>query len=155
LDIRVVQADNHSAVERDLVDELDEGVADGVERWVVVEMLAIDVGDDGDDGGELEKGAVALVGFDDEKIAVAHAGVGAAHGPDAAADHDGGIEPGVVENGGGHRGSSGFTVAAGDGYAVFQAHQLGQQFAAGDHRDLQAARFLHFGVLLVDGGAHD
>ena len=37
--------------------------------------------------------------------------------------------------------------------AVLQPHQLGQQFAARDHRDLQPPRFLHFGILLVHGGA--
>ena len=38
----------------------------------------------------------------------------------------------------------------GHGDSVFQAHQLGQQLAARDHRNLHAARFLHLGVLLVD-----
>ena len=55
LHIGVVEADDHGAVERHLVDELDEGGADVVERRVVIQMLAIDVGDDGDDGRELEK----------------------------------------------------------------------------------------------------
>ena len=150
--LAIVQADDRGAVERHLVDELDEGGADVVERRVVIQVLAIDVGDHGDDGRELEERAVALVGFHHQEIAVADARVRAAHGADASADHHGGVEAGVVQDGGGHRGGGGLAVAAGDGDAVLQAHQLGQQFAARDHGDLQAARFLHLGVLFIDGG---
>ena len=100
--LAIVQADDDRAVERHLVDELDEGGADVVERRVVVQVLAIDVGDHGDDRRELQEGAVALVGFHHQEIAVAHARVRAAHGADAAAHHHRRIEPGVVQNGGGH-----------------------------------------------------
>ena len=47
----------------------------------------------------------------------------------------------------------GLAVAAGHGDAVLQPHQLGQQFAARNHRNLQAARFLHLGILFVHRGA--
>jgi len=40
------------------------------------------------------------------------------------------------------------------GDAVLEAHQLGQQLAAGNHRDLPAPRFLHLGVFLGDRGAN-
>ena len=43
-------------------------------------------------------------------------------------------------------------MAAGDRDAVLQPHQLGQQLAARDHGDLQAARFLHLGILFVHRG---
>ena len=152
LHVIVVQADDGRAVERNLVDELDEGGADGVERGVVVQVFAVDVGDDREDGRELEERAVAFVGFHHQEIAVAHARVGAAHGAHAAAHHHGGVEAGVIQDGGGHGGGGGFAVAAGDGDAVLEAHQLGQQLAARDHRDLQAAGFLDFGVLFVDRG---
>ena len=73
--------------------------------------------------------------------------------PTRAADYDGGVEAGVIEDGGGHRGGGGLAVAAGDGDTVFQPHQLGQQFAARDHGDLQAPRFQDLGILFIDGGA--
>jgi hypothetical protein len=41
--------------------------ADRVERRVVVEMLAVDVGDHRDDGRQLEERAVALVGLHHRK----------------------------------------------------------------------------------------
>src|SRR5687768_11417974 len=38
------------------------------EPAVVIEMIGLDVGDDDRVGTDLEKGAVALVGFDDEQL---------------------------------------------------------------------------------------
>ena len=52
-----------------------------------------------------------------------------------AADDDGGVQAGVGQHGGGHGGGGGFAVAAGDGDAELQAHQLGEQFAAGNDGD--------------------
>ena len=51
------------------------------------------------------------------------------------------------------RGGGGLAVAAGHRDAVLQPHQLGQQLAARDHRNLQPARLLHFGILVVHGRA--
>ena len=45
---RMVDAHHREAVERDVVDEGAEGVLDGVEGAEMVEMLGVDVGDDGD-----------------------------------------------------------------------------------------------------------
>src|ERR1017187_8517597 len=153
LHVGVVQAHDHGAVKRHLVDEFDKGGAGGFDGRIVVHVFAIDVGDHRQDGGELQEGAVAFVGFGHQEIAAAHARVGAAHGTNTATDHYRGIQARVIENGGGHGSGGGLTVAAGHGDAVLQAHQLGQHFAARDDRDLQAARLLHFGVGFVHGGA--
>jgi len=47
------------------------GVFDRVERLEVIEMLGIDVGDDGDVGGQFQERAVALVRFDHHPVAAA------------------------------------------------------------------------------------
>ena len=65
-----------------------------------------------------------------------------------------GIEAGEVQDGRGHGSGGGLAVAAGDRDAVLEAHQLGQQLAARDDGDLQAAGLLHFGVLFIDRGTH-
>ena len=57
-----------------------------------------------------------------------------------------GSRPASVQNGRGHRSRGGLSVAAGDGDAVLQAHQLGQQLAARDHRDVQTPRFQHLRI---------
>ena len=134
------------AVERHLLDELEERRADLGDGCVVIQVLAVDVGDHRQNRAELQERAVAFVGFDHQEIALSHARVGAAHGRGFSADHHRRIEAAGIEDRSGHGRGGGFAVAAGDGDAVFQAHQFGQQFAARDDRELQTARFLDFGI---------
>ncbi len=119
----------------------------------MVKMFAVDVGDHRQNRRQLEEGAVAFIGLDYEQIALAHARVAAAHGGGSAANDHGGVESGVIENGGGHRGGGGFSMAAGHGDAELQTHQLSQQLAARDYRDAQPPRFNDFGIGSVDRGA--
>ena len=44
---------------------------------IAVHVLTVEIGDDGEDGRELEEGAVALIGFGDQVLRVAELGVGA------------------------------------------------------------------------------
>ena len=57
------------AVERHVLDELDERLLDRVEAAIMVEMLGIDVGDDRDRAVEPQEAAVALVGLDHHPVA--------------------------------------------------------------------------------------
>ena len=114
-------------------------------------MLAIDVGDDREDRRELQKRSIALIRFHHQKIALADARVRAAHRRDLAADHHGGVDARVTQDGRDHRSGGGLAVAARDGDAVFQAHQLGEKFSARNHGNLQPARFLHFGIRFLHG----
>ncbi len=75
-------------------------------------------------------------------------GVGAER-VDAAADNDRGIEAAGGENAGHHRGGGGLAVHAGDGDAVFEAHQLGQHLGALDDGNLAGVGFDHFGIVAV------
>ena len=61
----IVAADDDGPVEGDLVRELGECVQHPIERPVVVEVLAVEVGDNRDHWREPEEGAVALVRLDD------------------------------------------------------------------------------------------
>ena len=55
LHVGLVEAQNGGAVERDAIDELREGVLNFLERGVVVEVFAVDGGDDGDDRRQSRK----------------------------------------------------------------------------------------------------
>ena len=156
LDVLVVEAEDGCAVERDLIDELGEGGFDFIDpAGVVVEVLAVDVGDDGEDGRELQERAIALVGLDHEELAGPETGVAAAHGADASADNDCGVKSGVDEDGRDHRRRGGLAVAAGDCDAELQPHEFGEKFASGNYGDADPPGFLNFGVGLIDGGADD
>ena len=86
-------------------------------------------------GRELQERAVALVGFGDQVLRLAEAGV-RAHGIDAAADDHGGVESAGGEHCGDHRGGGGLAMHAGDGDAVLQAHEFGEHLGALDDRDV-------------------
>ena len=61
--------------------------------------------------------------------------------------------------GGEHRGDhgrrGGLAVHAGNGDAIFQAHQLGQHLGALDHRDVLLVRGDDLGIVARDGRADD
>jgi hypothetical protein len=154
LHLGMVGAHHPETVERHILDELAERLAHLVEGAVVVEMLGVDVGDDGDVGRQLEEGAVALVGLDHHPLAFAHAGVGAVGVDDAAVD-DGRVEPACVEQRRHHRGRRGLAVRAADGDRVAEAHQLGQHLGAAHDRQKLLARRLQFGIGLLDRGRDD
>lgn len=54
----MIEAHHAETVERHVLDELAEGCAHGVEIAVVVEMLGVDIGNDGDFRWQLQEGAV-------------------------------------------------------------------------------------------------
>ena len=147
-------AADDETVKRHALHEVEEGAADVAHVAVAIHVLAVNVGDDRDNRGQLQKRAIALVGLGDEILRFAEARVGA-HGVDATSDNDGGIEAAGGENGGDHGRGGGFAVHAGDGDSVFQAHQLGEHFGALDDGNVQAARFNDFRVVDGDGGAGD
>ncbi len=135
----MIEAHHAEAVERHVLDELAEGGAHGVETAVVVEMLGIDVGDDGDIGRQLQEGAVGFVGLHHHPLALAHAGVGAVGIDDAAVD-DGRIEPAGFEQRRDQRGRRRLAVRAADRDRVAEAHQLGQHLGAPHDRQQLFAR---------------
>src|ERR1051326_1751277 len=74
-DDRVVGASDYESAVAHVTQEDAERFDDRLERAVVLEVIRLDVRDDGDVGAELMERAVVLVGFDDERIAFAGARV--------------------------------------------------------------------------------
>src|SRR5258708_3996949 len=91
LHVRLVHAQNRRAVKRNAVDEVHQGIVNGFERRILIEMLAVDGGDDRDHGREQQEAAVAFAGFDHEEFAFSQAR-GGARLIDSAADDECGIE---------------------------------------------------------------
>lgn len=121
---------------------------------VAIHVLAIQVCNDAQHGGEFQKGAVALVGFDDEVLRVSEPCIRAER-VDTTADHNCWIKAAAGKYGGDHAGGRGLAVHAGDGYAVFQPHELGEHFGALDYGDFALASFENLRVCSADGGAGD
>ena len=151
---RIVDAGGDRAVERHAVHEVEKGALHVGHVAVAVHVLAIEIGDDGEDGRELEKGAVALVGLGNQILRGAETGVRAER-VDAAADDDGGIEAAGREHAGHHRGGGGLAVHAGDGDAVLEPHEFGQHLRALDDGNLARVGFDDFRIGGADRGAGD
>ena len=88
---RMVDAQHREAVERDVVDEVLVGAVHRLDRAVMVEMLRVHVGDDGDDRRQLHEGAVGFVRLHHHPVAGAEPRIGAVIVDDAAVD-DGRVE---------------------------------------------------------------
>ena len=151
----VVEAHDRETVEGNIFDKSAKGLLDRIEGPEMIEMLGIDIGDDGDFGGKLEEGAVAFVGFDDHPIAGAEPRIGAVGVDDAAID-DGRIEFAGFEKGGDERCRGGLAMRPGDGDALLQAHELGEHFRAAHDGQALLPRGDEFGVVALDRGRdHD
>jgi hypothetical protein len=92
LEQRIVDAGGHRAVKRHLIHEGQKGALHVGHVVVAVHVLAVEIGDHGEDGRELEEGAVALVGLGHQVLRRAQPGVRAQRVHAAAHDHRG-IEP--------------------------------------------------------------
>ena len=117
-------------------------------------MLPVDVGDDGEAGAELQKGAVALVRLGHDHLPVSQPGVA----PDAgelAADHHRRIQAAVGEERRHHRSRRRLSVAAGDGDGELHLQELGEHFGPRDDRDAALVGRDHLGVVRPDGRGGD
>ena len=150
---RMVRAHHREAVERHVLDESAKRLLHRVEGLEVIEMLRVDIGDDGDVGRQLQEGAVGLVGLHHHPVAGAEPRIGAVGVDDAAVDH-GRIEPAGIDQCGNQRGGRGLAVGAADRDAAFEPHQLGQHLGAAHHRQALGARRHELRVIALDRGRH-
>ena len=130
-------------------------MGDIVEILIEIEMIFLDVGDDGDGRMEVQEAGVKLTGFHDEGVMPAHARA-AADIIQLAADMHGGIKPGIDHDFGDHGSGGGFAVRAADVDGVAIAfHELPQQRCALHLGDAQLLGAHAFGVVLRDGSGID
>ncbi len=134
-DHRIVAANHGESVERQVVEEFDEGLLQLVEvAFVGRHVVGVDIGDHRDHRLQVQEAGIALVGLGDQVAAAAELRVGAG-GVQPATDDEGRIETGGGEHRGQQAGGGGLTVGAGDGDAVAIAHQLGEHLRTRHHRD--------------------
>ncbi|OIQ72553.1 hypothetical protein GALL_458230 [mine drainage metagenome] len=150
----IIQAQEHRTIEGHLVGEGHEGILDLLQVAVVIQVLAINVGDHGEGGIQQQEAAIALVRLGHQEGPLAQLGV-AADGAELAADDDGGINPALAEHLGDHAGGGGLAVGTGHGDAVLHAHQFRQHLPPGDHGDLRRMGRHHLGVVAPHGAGDD
>ena len=149
----IVAAQHGAAVEGQAVDEVHEGAAQPVQVVAIgLHVVGVDVGDDADHGAQDQEARITFVGFDNDGVALPQARIGSgAH--QLATDHEGGVQAALGQHARHQRGGGRLAMRAGDGHALLQAHQLGQQHGTRDHGHTCGAGGQHFGVVGLDGGA--
>jgi hypothetical protein len=151
---RVVGAQDHGAVEGHAVGVHLERILDGGQVGIEIEMLEVDVCDDGDRRGQVHELAVAFVRFGDDVAAAAQARVAGERAHLAAHDH-GGIEAALRHYRCDQRRGRGFSVRTADCHRVFETQELGKHFAARNDGNALAPGFDDLGVVGLDGtGIH-
>src|SRR5204863_1784018 len=123
LHIGFIDAEDGRAVKWHAIHRLDEGILNIFERGVLVEVFAINRGDDRDHRSKHQEAAVALVRFDHKIFAFAEPR-GRAGLVDFSTDDKRGIEMRRREHRGDDRSRSRLAVRSGYSDSVFQAHQL-------------------------------
>ena len=148
---RVVGA--HDAHARDGGDELLERGRETGEAAVMIEMIGLDVGDHARLRRQLEKGAVALVGFDDEPLPFVVRGVGADL-VEVAADDEAGTPTRGAQDERQHRRRGRLAVTAGDGDCSMCGGKRAQRVGAPEHGQAAFDGRADFGVRVGDGRRH-
>jgi hypothetical protein len=130
----VVVTQHGKTVERQALQELDEGAVQALRIAAVgVHVVEVDVGDHRQDRVQMQEGRVRLVGFHHQIAPGAQTRAGTER-VDPPADDEGRIEPALPQHVRDEAGGGGLAVRAGNGDAVFEAHQLGQHGGARHHR---------------------
>ena len=154
-DVFVVKAQHRDAVEGQTLEKVDEG---GLEIFKIVSVgvhvVFVDVRHDRDHGREIQEGRVRLVGLGDKKLARPEPRVGA-RAVEAAADHEGGIEPARRQERGDERRGRRLSVGARDRDAAAQTHQFGEHHGARHDGNAEFARGGHFGIVGLHGRGND
>ncbi len=154
-DIGVIAADHGHAVERQAVQEIDEGRLQALEVVAVgFHVVGVDVGDDRDDRRQEQEGRIRFVGLGHQEITAAQAGVGAG-GVQPAADDEGGVDATLGQDAGHQAGRRRLAMRSGDGDATLQAHQFGQHLGSRHDRDFLLAGSDHFRIVGLDGRRHN
>ena len=122
-----------------------------LEPAVELEVVGLDVGDDGGVAGQLEEGAVALVGLDHEQVALVPDRAGADL-VDVAADDERRAQPGLDQHEGQHRRGRRLAVGAGHRDAAAGGGDGGQGLGPAQHRDAALVGGHDLGVAGRDGG---
>ena len=151
-DVFAVNTQKGFAVEGHTVDEIDKRLMQFFDAVPVgIHMVFVDIGNDGHNRCQVQKGCIRLVGFGNDVFAFAQAGVSAC-GVEFAADNESRVKSCRAEDGGGQAGGRGFAVRAGNGDAVTEAHQLRQHQGARNNGNLLLQRSDNFGIFFFDGG---
>jgi hypothetical protein len=143
---------NGRTVKRHAVQEVDKRTLEPVEVVTIgFHVVGIDVGHHRHHRQQVQERRVGLIGLHHDVIALPQTriGTGAVESP---ANHKRRVQTGFSQHAGDQAGGGGFAVGAGDGDALFEAHQLSQHQSAWHHRNAILAGVITSGLVGLHGG---
>lgn len=146
--------DSQAILGIELLDELLEGVDDVVQRAIMVHMVGVDIGDDGNIRVLLEESPIAFIGFGNNIRAFPQDGI-AMQVIDFAADDDGRVLMTFFEDLAQHGRRRRLAMGTGYRNPLPPAHDVDQGIGPMDDRNPAAARFGQFYVSIADGRRND
>ena len=148
---RIIGTENGRAIKRHAVQKIDKGLFQPAKVMSIgFHVVSINIGDHRHHGQQVQKGCVRFIGLHNDVVARAELGVGTG-AVEAAANHKGRVQSAFGQHACHEAGGGGFPMGAGDGNALFEAHQFRQHHRAGHHRDAPLARGQHLGVVGLHG----
>ena len=148
--MHIIHAQHGAAIERQVFDKIHKRLLQPRKVMTVgFHVIGINIGDDGENGVQVQKRGVRLVCFDHNKFAAAQLGVGAA-AVELAAYHKGRIQPAPCQHTGGQAGGSRFAVRPRNSDALFQPHQFRQHDGARHNRNIACTCRQHFRIVAAD-----
>ena len=145
--VLVVKAQDGVAAGLDVFQKFAKCLANVRERAVVIEMIVLDVRDDGDVRPELQERAVTLISFGDEILALAELRV-AAEDIDLAADDDRRRDARMVERDAEHRGRRRLAVRSRHSDALRRIEERGIDVRAMEATQAKPRRLNDLGIRL-------
>ena len=121
----VIGAQHYETPVQDLVDISLVSLLHGAKVFIVIQVIVVDVGNDGAIGRQLQKGTVALVRFRHQIFSGAQPGI-AAHVIDLPADDEGGIKAIGSQHEGDHGTGCSLAMGPDNRYSPVFIHQPGQ-----------------------------
>ncbi len=117
-------------------------------------MIPLHYCDDGDLRPQAQERMIIFISLNDKNIALPGGGVGAQLG-DVAADDEGRVQTGLMQDEGNHGCRRRFAVGAGDGHALLMRHHVSQPLGPLDDGDPSPVGFFYLWIVGGHGGRDD
>jgi len=151
---RIVQAQHSQAVERQVVQKLDEGFLQLVEvAFVRRHMVGVDIGDHCNHRLQVQEAGIAFVSFGNQVTASAQLCISTCC-IQATTDHERRVQATGRKHRGQQAGGGGFAMGACYGDTVAIAHQLSQHLGPWHHWNTTFQRMRYFGVGGINSARH-
>jgi hypothetical protein len=132
--VGIIDAKHGHAVEGQLLQEVDEGLPQPVDRMTIrFHVVYVDIGDHGRHGLQMQEGGVGLVGLHDDELSRCRAWRANPRSP-AAADHECRIHARFGKDASHEARGRRLAVGARDGDALLEPEQLGEHEGTGHDR---------------------